>query len=55
VLVSEEVNSEQLEEILAMLNEVGINIVESEEAEPEKETEAHHEPGEEERERGQPL
>ncbi len=31
VLPSEEVNSEQIEDILAMLNEMGINVVESEE------------------------
>ena len=33
VLPSEEVNSEQIEDILAMLNEMGINVVEAEEAE----------------------
>ncbi len=33
VLPSEEVNSEQIEDILAMLNEMGINVIESEEAE----------------------
>src|SRR5450432_1737020 len=33
VLPSEEVNSEQIEDVLAMLNEMGINVVESEEAE----------------------
>ena len=32
VLPSEEVTSEQIEDILAMLNEMGINVVESEEA-----------------------
>ncbi|VVB42999.1 RNA polymerase, sigma 70 (sigma D) factor [Beijerinckiaceae bacterium RH AL1] len=32
VLPSEEVNSEQIEDILAMLNEMGINVVEAEEA-----------------------
>jgi len=31
VLPSEEVNSEQIEDILAMLNEMGINVIESEE------------------------
>ena len=31
VLPSEEVNSEQIEDILAMLNEMGINVVETEE------------------------
>src|SRR5437870_2253302 len=44
VLPSEEVTSEQIEDILAMLNEVGVNIVESEEAEPEEEAEAREEP-----------
>ena len=39
VLPSEEVTSEQIEDILAMLNEVGITTVESEEAEPEEEAE----------------
>ena len=33
VLPSEEVTSEQIEDVLAMLNEMGINVVESEEAE----------------------
>ena len=33
VMPSEEVNSEQIEDVLAMLNEMGINVVESEEAE----------------------
>jgi RNA polymerase primary sigma factor len=33
VLPSEEVNSEQIEDILAMLNEMGINVIEGEEAE----------------------
>ncbi len=33
VLPSEEVNSEQIEDILAMLNEMGINVIEAEEAE----------------------
>jgi RNA polymerase primary sigma factor len=37
VIPSEEVTSEQIEEILAMLNEMGINAVETEEAEAEKE------------------
>ncbi|HVY56647.1 MAG TPA: RNA polymerase sigma factor RpoD [Xanthobacteraceae bacterium] len=36
VLPSEEVTSEQIEDILAMLNEMGINVVESEEAEQEE-------------------
>jgi RNA polymerase primary sigma factor len=33
VIPSEEVTSEQIEDILAMLNEMGINVVETEEAE----------------------
>ncbi|MGA2314297.1 MAG: RNA polymerase sigma factor RpoD [Xanthobacteraceae bacterium] len=37
VIPSEEVTSEQIEEILSMLNEMGINAVETEEAEAEKE------------------
>src|ERR1700680_1271862 len=53
VLPSEEVTSEQIEDILAMLNEVGINTVESEEAEPEEEAEGREEPEEEESEGGE--
>src|SRR5271169_2069236 len=46
-----EVNSEQIENVLAMLNEMGINVVESEEAETEEATEeAREEPEEEESE-----
>ena len=37
VLPSEEVTSEKIEDILAMLNEMGINTIESEEAETEEE------------------
>ncbi len=36
VIPSEEVTSEQIEHILAMLNEMGINVVETEEAESEE-------------------
>jgi len=36
VLPSEEVTSEQIEDVLAMLNEMGINVVESEEADGER-------------------
>jgi RNA polymerase primary sigma factor len=46
VLPSEEVNSEQIEDILAMFSEMGINVVETEEAEQEEE--AREEPAEEE-------
>ena len=49
VLPSEEVNSEQIEDILAMLNEMGINVIEAEEAEDgdaeEKEEEEEAEGG----------
>ena len=37
VLPSEEVTSEQIEDVLAMLNDMGINVVESEEAEQDEE------------------
>src|ERR1700741_4822458 len=37
VLPSEEVNSEQIEDVLAMFSEMGINVVETEEAEQEEE------------------
>jgi RNA polymerase primary sigma factor len=47
VLPSEEVNSEQIEDILAMLNEMGINVIEAEEAgEDEAEEEAEPEEAE---------
>src|SRR5712691_3155671 len=50
VLPSEEVTSEQIEDILAMLNEMGINVVEQEEAEAEETAaeEPREEPEEEE-------
>src|SRR6202051_538527 len=46
VLPSEEVNSEQIEDVLALFSEMGINVVETEEAEPEEEPkeEAEEEP-----------
>ena len=40
VLPSEEVNSEQIEDVLAMFSEMGVNVVENEEAEPEEEAAA---------------
>lgn len=49
VLPSEEVSSDQIEDIYAMLNEMGINVVDSEEAEaeePEAAAEADDEEGE---------
>ncbi len=45
VLPSEEVNSEQIEDVLALFSEMGINVVETEEAETEEE---HKEEAEEE-------
>src|SRR5258705_11137129 len=46
VLPSEEVNSEQIEDVLAMFSEMGVNVVETEETSEEGE-EAREEPGEE--------
>src|SRR5438552_13909754 len=46
VLPSEEVNSEQIEDVLAMFSEMGVNVVETEEAEQEEEA-AREEPEEE--------
>jgi len=46
VLPSEEVNSEQIEDVLAMFSEMGVNVVETEEASDEEEAreEADEEP-----------
>src|SRR6202030_3784514 len=54
VMPSEEVTSEKIEDILAMMNEMGINVVETEEAESEEE-EAREEADEEEPESGGEL
>ncbi|HUI21489.1 MAG TPA: RNA polymerase sigma factor RpoD [Methylocella sp.] len=43
VLPSEEVNSEQIEDILSMLNEMGINVIENEEQEDPSEDSAEEE------------
>src|SRR5438874_5610565 len=43
VLPSEEVNSEQIEDVLSMFSEMGVNVVENEEAEPEEEGAAREE------------
>jgi RNA polymerase primary sigma factor len=43
VLPSEEVNSEQIEDILAMLNEMGINVIESEEQDNDESEEGEEE------------
>src|ERR1044072_5965294 len=45
VLPSEEVNSEQIEDVLAMFSEMGVNVVENEDSEPDEE--AREEPDEE--------
>src|SRR5580692_1687421 len=52
VMPSEEVTSEKIEDILAMMNEMGINVVETEEAEADEGEEAREEPEEEEAESG---
>src|SRR5213080_2702562 len=46
VLPSEEVNSEQIEDVLAMFSEMGVNVVETEEASDDEEAreEADEEP-----------
>jgi hypothetical protein len=40
MLASDEVNSEQIENILAMFSEIGINVIESKEARLEEEVAA---------------
>jgi RNA polymerase primary sigma factor len=52
VMPSEEVTSEKIEDVLAIMSEMGINVVETEEAEAEEE-EAREEPEEEEAEAGE--
>src|SRR3977135_1703233 len=47
LLASEEVKSEQIEDVLAMLSEMGVNVVETEDTEPEEEAAAREEPEEE--------
>src|ERR1700745_141615 len=47
VLPSEEVNSEQIEDVLAMFSEMGVNVVETEETEPEEEATSREEQEEE--------
>ena len=44
VMPSEEVTSEQIEDVLAMMSEMGINVVETEEAEADEEEGAREEP-----------
>src|SRR5579859_5660678 len=52
VMPSEEVTSEKIEDVLAMMSEMGINVVETEEADSEEEEGAREEPEEEESEGG---
>src|SRR5580704_6121394 len=52
VMPSEEVTSEQIEDVLAMMSEMGINVVETEEADSDEEEGAREEPEEEEAEGG---
>src|SRR5215831_19234015 len=47
VMPSEEVTSEQIEDTLAMLNEMGINVIEQEETDPEEAEEPRAEEPEE--------
>jgi RNA polymerase primary sigma factor len=47
LLSSEEVKSEQIEDILAKFSEMGINVIETKEAEPEEEVATGEEPEEE--------
>src|SRR5919106_3082367 len=46
VLPSEEVNSEQIEDVLAMFSEMGVNVVETEEANDDDQEEADEDEGE---------
>src|SRR6201994_2019037 len=52
VMPSEEVTSEQIEDVLAMMSEMGINVVETEEADSDEEEGAREGPEEEEPEGG---
>src|SRR5579862_29087 len=53
VMPSEEVTSEKIEDVLAMMSEMGINVVETEEADAEDGEDAREEPEEEEAEGGE--
>src|ERR1700745_3422545 len=52
VMPSEEVTTDQIEDVLAMMSEMGINVVETEEADADEEEGAREEPEEEESEGG---
>ena len=53
VMPSEEVTTDQIEDVLAMMSEMGINVVETEEADADEEEGAREEPEEEESEGGE--
>ncbi len=53
VMPSEEVTSEKIEDVLAMMSEMGINVVETEEADSEEEADPREEAEEEESEGGE--
>src|SRR5215472_5220166 len=55
VMPSEEVTSEKIEDVLAMMSEMGINVVETEEADSEDGEEAHEEPAEDDENEGGEL
>jgi RNA polymerase primary sigma factor len=55
VMPSEEVTSEKIEDVLAMMSEMGINVVETEEADSEDDEEAREEPAEDEESEGGEL
>src|SRR5215470_8478974 len=55
VLPSEEINSEQIEDVLAMFSEMGVNVVETEEAEPDEEAACGEQEEEEEAESSSEL
>jgi RNA polymerase primary sigma factor len=55
LLVSDEVKSEQIEDVLAKLSEMGINVVETKETRSEDEAAAREEPEEQETESGNEL
>ena len=48
LLASDEINSEQIENILTMFSEMGINVIETKEAQLEEGVAAHEEPEEDE-------
>src|SRR5579859_7351472 len=55
VMPSEEVTSEKIEDVLAMMSEMGINVVETEEADSEDDEEAREEPAEDDEAEGGEL